>query len=313
VPSCPFIAPFAASVRTPPTSQNVTTRFVRTLIPALLFLLPALAILAVFRIVPIGEAFHLSFTRWNGVGEPEWIGLDNFARVLGDPVFWAALRNNLLVLLSLPLWVIGPLLIATVIHSGLPGARFFRLMVFLPAVLSPVVVGAYYNVVLRYNGPFNTLLKQVGLDGLRMQWLNDPNAALVTVVLILIWATLGIGVLIYLAALAQVDPSLYDAAEIDGANWVLKQLHITLPETRRTIEFWTVIVLISSFTTVFPFIYTLSRGGPGYSTYLLDYYIYDAAFFGGSFGYASAIGMILLLVVGAVCGLALWLFRRGRQ
>jgi ABC-type sugar transport system permease subunit len=207
--------------------------------------------------------------------------------------------------------VVGPLIVAAIIHAGIPGARFFRLMVFLPAVLSPVVVGAYYNVVLRYNGPFNEFLERIGLGVLRMQWLNDPNSALATVVLILVWATLGIGVLIYLAALAQVNPDLYDAAEIDGANWWQRQRDITIPETRRTIEFWFVIVLISTFTTVFPFIYTLSRGGPGYSTYTLDYYVYDSAFFGGSFGYASAIGMVLLVIVGGISVLSIWLFRRG--
>ena len=119
------------------------------------------------------------------------------------------------------------------------------------------------------------------------------------------------GMMCYLAALAQVNPELYDAARIDGATWAQTQRHVTLPSTKRTIEFWFVIVLISSFTTVFPFIYTLTRGGPGYSTYLLDYYVYDAAFFGGSFGYASAVGVVLLLIVGSISIASIWLFRRG--
>ena len=276
------------------------------------FLLPALIVLLVFRIVPIGEAFDLSLTHWNGVGVPEWVGGANFAAIAADPIFWAALRNNLLILLALPLWVVGPLVIAVVIHSGVPGARFFRLMVFLPAALSPVVVGAYYNVILRYNGPLNRTLRDIGLGSLAHQWLNDPATALTTVILILIWATFGIGVLVYLAALAQVNPELYDAALIDGANWVQRQVHVTIPATLRTIEFWFVIVLISTFTTTFPFIYTLTRGGPGFSTYLLDYYVYDAAFFGGAFGYASAVGVVLLLIVGGISLLSIWLFRRGQ-
>jgi ABC-type sugar transport system permease subunit len=282
-----------------------------TIVASLLFLLPALIILIVFRLVPIEQAFHLSFTRWNGAGEPEWIGLANFEQVLRDPVFWAALRNNLLVLLFLPLWVIAPLLIAAILHSGVPGAKFFRLMVFLPAVLSPVVIGAYFNVLLKYNGALNTFLRDIGFGAFAHQWLNDPNTVLATMVLIFIWATLGIGALIFLAALAQVNPELYDAAEIDGASWWRRQRDITIPETRRTIEFWAVFVMISTFTTVFPFVFTLTRGGPGYSTYLLDYYVYDAAFFGGSFGYASAIGMVLLIIVSGVCGLSFWLLRRG--
>lgn len=289
----------------------VAKLFGSTVAASLLFLAPALFILIVFRLVPIEQAFHLSFTRWNGAGEPEWVGLANFQQVLNDPVFWAALRNNLLVLLSLPVWVLGPMIIAILIHSGVPGAKFFRLIVFLPAVLSPVVIGAYFNVLLKYNGALNTFLRDIGLGMLAHQWLNDPNLVLGVVVGILIWATLGIGTIIYLAALAQVEPSLYDAAELDGANWLQQQFAVTLPETRRTIEFWTIFVMISTFTTVFPFVYTLTRGGPGYSTYLLDYYVYDAAFFGGSFGYASAIGMILLVIVCAVCGFAFWLLRRG--
>lgn len=283
------------------------------LLAAALFLLPAIAVLLVFRLVPIGQAFYLSFTKWNGVGAPTWVGGANFAGIAADPVFFAALKNNLFVLLSLPLWVIGPLVVAALIHAGVPGGRFFRLMVFLPAVLSPVVVGAYFNVLLRYNGPFNRFLREIGLGGLAHQWLNDPSTALAVVVLILIWATFGIGVLIYLAALAQVNPELYDAATVDGANWFQTQLHVTLPATRRTIEFWFVIVLISTFTTVFPFVYTLTRGGPGYATYLLDYYVYDAAFFGGSFGYASAVGVVLLVIVSAISLGSIWLFRRGQE
>ena len=279
---------------------------------SLLFLLPALIILAVFRLLPIGEAFYLSFTRWNGGADPEWIGFGNFVQLASDPVFWAALRNNLLVLLSLPIWVGAPLIIAVIIHSGVPGARFFRFMVFLPAVLSPVVIGAYFNVLLKYNGALNTMLRDIGLGILAHQWLNDPNTVLPVMVSILIWATLGVGTIIYLAALAQVNPELYDAALIDGATWLQQQWNVTLPETRRTIEFWAVFVMISTFTTVFPFVYTLTRGGPGYSTYLLDYYVYDAAFFGGSFGYASAIGIVLLIIVSVVSGGAIWLMRRER-
>lgn len=294
-------------------SVLIRKRHRSTIAASLLFLAPALLVLIVFRLVPVQEAFYLSFTRWSGGGQPEWVGFANFAQVMQDSVFWAALRNNLLVLLSLPVWVIAPLIIAVIIHAGVPGARFFRFMVFLPAVLSPVVIGAYFNVLLKYNGALNTMLRDIGLGFLARQWLNDPATVLPVMVSILIWATLGIGTIIYLAALAQVSPELYDAAELDGANWVQKQWYVTLPKTRRTIEFWGIFVMISTFTTVFPFVYTLTRGGPGYSTYLLDYYVYDAAFFGGSFGYASAIGMVLLLIVSVVCGLGFWLMRRGRS
>lgn len=278
---------------------------------ALLLLVPALALLGVFRLVPIGEAFYLSLTRWNGVGEPEWVGLANYEALLKDRTFRTALTNNLAILLAVPAWVLLPLFVASLIHRAGPGARFFRLALFLPAVLSPVVIGAFFNVMLQYSGPVNELLRMAGLGWVASEWLHSSRTALPVVMVVFIWATLGIGVLVYLAGLAQVNPESWDAARLDGAGFWQVQRHITIPELRRVIEFWTVIVLISSFTAVFPFIYTLTRGGPGYSTYTLDYYVYDKAFQGSALGYASAVGVVLLVIVGGLAALNVLLFRRG--
>lgn len=283
----------------------------RQLFPALAFLAPAICLLLVFRGVPIVQAFYLSLTKWSGVGEPQFVGFANFAALVNDPTFRTALVNNLAMLLSLPVWVLAPLFVASVIHGGIPAGRLFRLAIFLPAVLSPVIIGSFFNVMLKYDGPINTILRGVGLEGFAAEWLFQSSTALPIVVAIFIWATMGIGVLIYLAALAQVNDELFDAARVDGASWWRTQWHITIPETRRVIEFWAVIVLISSFTAVFPFIYTLTRGGPGYSTYVLDYYVYDKAFFGGAHGYASAIGVVLLAIVGVLALIQVALMRRG--
>jgi ABC-type sugar transport system permease subunit len=283
----------------------------RELLPALAFLAPALVLLLVFRGVPIAQAFYLSLTKWSGAGEPQFVGFANFAALVNDPTFRTALFNNLAMLLSLPIWVLAPLFIASVIHGGVPAGRFFRLAIFLPAVLSPVIIGSFFNVMLKYDGPINTVLRGVGLESVAAEWLFQSSTALPIVVAIFIWATMGIGVLIYLAALAQVNQELFDAARVDGASWWQAQRRITIPETRRVIEFWAVIVLISSFTAVFPFIYTLTRGGPGYSTYTLDYYVYDKAFFGGAHGYASAVGIVLLAIVGVLALLQVALIRRG--
>jgi ABC-type sugar transport system permease subunit len=281
------------------------------LLPALLLLAPAGLLLILFRVLPLGEAVYLSFTKWNGVGEPLWVGLANFEALLKDRTFRTALTNNLAILLSVPVWVLLPLFVASLIHGGVPGGRVFRLAIFLPAVLSPVVIGAFFNVMLRYAGPVNEILRGVGLGWLATEWLQGSATALPIVMAIFIWATLGIGVLIYLAGLAQVNPEHFDAARLDGASWWQTQRHITIPELRRVIEFWAVIVLISSFTAVFPFIYTLTRGGPGYSTYTLDYYVYDKAFFGAGMGYASAVGVVLLVIVGGLAIAQIVLLRRG--
>lgn len=274
-------------------------------------MLPALALLGVFRIIPIGEAFYLSLTRWNGVGDPQWVGLANYEALLKDRTFRTALSNNLAILLSVPVWVMLPLFVASLIHRGGPGVRSFRLALFLPAVLSPVVIGAFFNVMLQYHGPVNESLRGLGLGWLASEWLHESSTALPVVMAVFVWATMGIGVLVYLAGLAQVNPEQWDAARLDGAGFWQVQRHVTIPELRRVIEFWAVIVLISSFTAVFPFIYTLTRGGPGYSTYTLDYYVYDKAFQGGALGYASAIGVVLLVIVGGLAAIQVLLLRRG--
>jgi ABC-type sugar transport system permease subunit len=301
------------SLRTIGRDEQKSLRWRSRLLPALLLLLPALLLLVVFRVVPVGQAIYLSFTKWNGVGEPLWIGLANFEALFRDRTFRTALTNNLAILLSVPVWVMLPLFVAALIHRGVPGGRIFRLAIFLPAVLSPVVIGAFFNVMLRYAGPVNEILREVGLGGIASEWLQESETALPIVMAIFVWATLGIGVLVYLAGLAQVNPDFYDAARLDGAGWWQTQRYITIPELRRVIEFWAVIVLISSFTAIFPFIYTLTRGGPGYSTYTLDYYIYDKAFFGAGMGYASAVGIVLLLIVGGLAVGQILLLRRGAE
>ena len=262
----------------------------------LALLLPAVTLLTIFRVIPTAEAIYLSFTQWNGVGDPRWIGTANFGFLLHDTSFLTALKNNGLILLSLPIWVLLPLAIASLIHSGVPGARFFRVAIFVPAVLSPVVIGAYYNIALRYNGPVNVFLRKIGLGGVAREWLFDSRTALPTVAAILIWATLGIGVLIYLAALAQVDQDLYDAARVDGSSRLRTFWDVTVPQVRPTIEYWSILVTTAVFTALFPFIYTLTRGGPGERTYVVEYYVYDKAFFDQAFGYASAVGVVLLAI-----------------
>jgi ABC-type sugar transport system permease subunit len=265
-----------------------------------LFLAPLLALLLTFRLAPMLEAVRLSLFRWNGIGDMEWVGLDNYGRLLGDRVFRTALLDNGLILLSLPIWVLLPLLIALALRQRIPGWRVFRLVFFLPSVISPVVIGAFFELMLRYDGPMNTALRWVGLGGLAHQWLAEPATALPVMVAIIIWANFGVGVLIYLAGLATMDTSLYDAARVDGANWWQMHRAVTIPDLRPVIEFYAVIVVIGSFASLFPYVYTLTRGGPGYATYTVEYDIYQAAFGQDAIGYASAVGVALLVVILAI-------------
>jgi ABC-type sugar transport system permease subunit len=283
----------------------------RRLLP-LLFVAPALALLLVLRVWPMVQAFYLSFTSWDGISSPEWIGTDNFAYLFHDPIFKQALVHNLLLLLAIPVWVILPFLIAAALHERVPGWRFFRAAFFLPALLSPVIIGVFFSIMLREDGAVNEILRSVGLGALAHGWLTESSTALIVVGAIIVWASFGIGVLIYLAALSTLDSELVDAARLDGASWLQVQRHVVFWEILPVAQFWSVVVLISIFTALFPYVLTLTNGGPGYATYILDFDIYTEAFGGanGAAGYASAVGVVLFLIVLVLSVIQLRLFRR---
>lgn len=294
-------------------SDGATTRLgrqSRETVAAVVLLLPAIALLVVFFAWPVLQAIWLGFTRWDGFGDPKWIGIDNYVRMLDDEAFQTAVFNNLKILLAVPIWVALPFLVASAIHDRVGGSRAFRLAFFFPAILSTVVVGVFWGILLRDDGPVNEALRAVGLGGLAQPWLAQTSTALPVVIAIIIWASFGIGVVIFLAALGTLDQDQLDAAQVDGAGWWRTQWHIIVPEVRPVIEFYTVIVVITVFTGIFPIIYTLTAGGPGYSTLVLEYDIYREAFANGSLGYASAIGVVLFLMVTLIASVGIRVMRQ---
>jgi len=279
----------------------------------LLLLAPALALLIWLQVYPIGDAIHLSFTSWDGFSSPHSIGLDNFSDLLHDKRFKESLLHNLIIVATLPIWIAIPYAIAWGLHAKVWGWRFFRFAFFLPAVFSPVVIGVYYGMVLKPEGPLNSLFRSIGLGGLAHEWLNDPSLTLAVVIAIIIWSTFGVGVLIFLSALSSLDRELVDAAHVDGASRLQIQRHVVFWQLLPVIEFWAIIIVIASFTAFFPLIYTLTQGGPGLSTYTADFDLYQEAFTAGNLGYASAIGVVLLIVIGIVAGLVVGLLRWRRR
>jgi ABC-type sugar transport system permease subunit len=151
----------------------------------------------------------------------------------------------------------------------------------------------------------------VGLGDLAREWLNDPSIAMPIVIAILIWWTFGMGVLIFLAGLTNLDRELVDAAKVDGASGWQIQRHVVFRQLLPVVEFWGLLTMIITFTAVFPLIFSLTRGGPGTATYTVDYTLYVEAFANGHLGYASAIGVTLLVVM-AIVGAALILILRKR-
>ncbi|MFM9442401.1 carbohydrate ABC transporter permease [Streptomyces acidiscabies] len=255
---------------------------------------PAVLVVVALRLYPLVLGVNFSFTG-DGKLDGTSVGLDNYAALLDDPLFRRALRNTGLLVLLLPVAVAVPGLLATFIHLRVPGHRFFRGAYFFPAVLSPVIVGAIFNLLLAYDGPVNSLLETLGLG--RVDWLGDPDIALYTVVGVHVWATFGMALVVFLAGFATLDSSLLDAARIDGASVPRIIWHVIVPGLSRTIQFVFVTTMIGMLTSMFGLLYVMTGGGPGGSTYLPEYYIWIQQGQLNRPALASAASTVLFLVM----------------
>lgn len=262
-----------------------------------LFLVPAVLLILMFRAVPAASALWHSFTRWDGITAPQYVGLANFVRLLGDKIFWDAVWHNLLIVLSVPLWILASLVLALLIHQETFGWRFFRAAYFLPSVLSPVIIGLLFSALLAKKGPANSVLEAVGLGALATDWLGNASTALPTLILIILWGIFGHGVIVFLAGLAAVPREIFEAARLDGATGWKFLWYIVIPSLRHIIEFWGVNLVVWSFTSLFGFVFVTTNGGPGYATMLVSYQVYLQAFRAHRMGYACAIGTALFLMV----------------
>jgi multiple sugar transport system permease protein len=266
----------------------------------LVFLLPTLAVFAVFSWGPIAQAVVMSFQETNLVGPAEFVGLENFERVLDDPLLWKAVGNTLwFALLALVFGYPIPLVAAVLMSEVRKRKGLFAALAYLPVVVPPVVAVLLWKFFYDASptGVFNTILGSVGIGPL--PWLQDADLAMPALVLEATWAAAGGTVIIYLAALAGVPPDLYEAADIDGASVWRKIWHITLPRLRGVL-FITLILQVIGTAQVFiePFLFT--GGGPANSTMTILLLIYDYAFansLGGDYGAATALSIMLAAVL----------------
>jgi multiple sugar transport system permease protein len=239
------------------------------------------------------------------------VGLSNYFELFHDPVFRIALRNVGLLVLLLPIAVAIPGLLATFIFLRVPGHRLFRSAYFFPAVLSPVIIGAIFNLLLAVDGPLNAVLEAFGLGA--VDWLGDPSIAIFTVVGVHIWATFGMGLVVFLSGFATLDPTLLDAARADGASTPQMIWHVIVPSLSRTIQFVFITTMIGMLTSMFGLLFVMTSGGPGGTTYLPEYYIWIQQGQMNRPALASAASTVLFLVM-LVVGLAQIAFlRRGRR
>ncbi|MFJ8927625.1 MULTISPECIES: carbohydrate ABC transporter permease [unclassified Streptomyces] len=266
-----------------------------------LFVTPFLVVFGLFLVVPLVWGLWMSFTNSSltGRGDSSFVGVANYAEALTDPKMWETMGHTVLftALSTIPL-VLFALVMALLVHTGLPGQWLWRLSFFAPYLLTSAVVWQVGLLIFQTDsGMLNTMLKSVGLDGIG--WLVEEKYAMWSVALITVWWTVGFNFLLYLAALQSVPDELYEAAAIDGAGAWRRLWSITLPQLQRTTALITVLQVLASLK-VFDQIYMLTKGGPDGSTRPILEYIFDTGFTGYRLGYASAMSYVffaLLLVL----------------
>lgn len=262
-----------------------------------LFIAPLFIGMIAFIFVPIIVSLVMSFTKWDIVTPPEFIGVRNFIQLLtSDRLFWRVLGNTFrYVLLSIPLSVTIPLVLSVLLNQKVPGVTFYRIAFFLPLVTSVVAVGLLWRWM--YDSDFGLINYVLGGFGIQGQkWLSDPNLAMPAVVFATVWQGLGYNIIIYLAGLQGIPDHLYEAATIDGANDFQKFFRITIPMLTPQIFFVLVISFIGGFQS-FGLIYVMTQGGPVNSTNVYVYYLWQTAIGSAKMGYASAMAWILTLIM----------------
>ena len=280
----------------------------RNNLAALAFLAPNLAGFVVFTSIPVMAAFALSFFSWDLFNPPRFVGLANYVDLLGwhreegrtaanDPDFWQYLGNTLFLMLVIPINMAGSMFLAIVLNQKLQCRAFFRTVFFLPTVCAGVGIMLLWRWIYDPDfGLFNNLLSLIGIEG--PLWLKSYQLAKPALMLMALWMGIGgTNMILYLAGLQGISPELYEAAEIDGAGSWSKFLHITYPMLMPTSFFIFITSMIAGFQGGFEMAYVMTQGGPAGATTTVSYYIYNHAFQYFNMGYASAIAVVLFVLV----------------
>ncbi len=261
-----------------------------------LFILPAATVLIVFFFIPFFQTFGLSFFDYSSsIYNPSFNGLDNYAKLFKEPIFYKVMFNTFMYLvIAVPFLVTFPLFLAILINQKIRGITLYKILLYLPVIVSIVVAAIAFKWLYAGQGILNYVLSLFHIS--QIGWLVDTHWALFAVAVVTIWKGIGYYMMIYLASLMSVPQELYEACDIDGANFLTKHLTVTIPHIMPTIALVSTISTISAMK-VFAEIYVMTKGGPLNSTKTIVYYIYERAFENLDLGYASALAVVLLVVV----------------
>jgi putative chitobiose transport system permease protein len=279
-----------------------------------LFLAPALIVIVVFFVYPIIAVIYYSFTDYNIMTPPVWIGLKNYQRLVIDPIFWLALKHSLIYLLVTPILIFLSTILAIVVNRNLPGIHAFRALYFIPVISGSIAVGISWRMMLDTNGIINSILLALGIVQEPIQWLAEPSFTLPIAMLLTIWLGLGYYMMIFLAGLQNIPDELFDAALIDGCNAWQKHWYVSIPGLRPQITFVAVISSLAALQ-VFNEIFTLTGGLGGIlnSGVTMVFYLWRQAFRLNHAGYASAIAIVLLAITLAFSIMNMRMLERGTE
>ncbi len=263
-----------------------------------LFLLPALTIYLIFAIYPTYSVLEYSFTDWDGISpERNFVGLENYQKLFSDKIFWAAFRNTfvwsgVIIVINVGLGLVIAAMLARVWKARL----LIQTCIVLPVVISPMAVATIWRWMYQPTGVINQVLEKIGLGAFATPWLGSPDAVLYALAFAHSWSTIGLSVIIFLAGLQAVDEDLYEAARVDGANPLQSFRHVTLPALRPVTAVVFILTLTQSFK-VFDIVWATTQGGPIRFSEILSTYMYKRGALENQYGYGSAIGVSLLVIV----------------
>ncbi len=281
-------------------SITMTKQKVKNMAMAYLFLLPNLVGFLIFTLIPIVCSMGLSFMEWDSANPMVFVGFENFKRLWTDDTFKISLWNTVYYsIFTVPLTMAAALGLAIILNQKMKGINIFRTIFFFPHVASLVAIAVVWNLLFHPTlGPVNNILRFLGIAN-PPGWTSSVDWAMPVIIIVSIWKSMGYYMILYLSGLQAIPRELYEAAKVDGANSFQRFKSITLPMLTPTTFFVSIMLTIACFK-VFDLVSVMTNGGPGRATNVLVFNIYNTAFINYEFGYASAISMILFIIVLAI-------------
>jgi ABC-type sugar transport system permease subunit len=259
---------------------------------------------------PVGRVVDFSFRLIRGNSGP-YVGFNNYRLIFDDPTFVHSLEHSALLLICVPVLLAISVLVSVLLYERVRGWKIYRSVFFFPYILAVPIVGIVASYMFQLNGVVNALLRGIGLGG--PNWIGSERLALITLMIVIVWREVGFGIVLFLARLLTLKEEQIEAARIDGAGWWQRLRYVILPELRGTIEFYVVVAAITMLAWVFGYVYTLTQGGPGDATGVLEYYIYNQGLRNSLPGMASAVAVLLMGATMIFVAGLFWVRSRARE